>query len=72
MIRTTAQLCPHCKGSLLISCDMWGEFYACEACGFTAEDDDEIKVSGNGYSSQLLEEVKNRSFLTNLERREIA
>ncbi len=36
--------CPRCSETLAISWDMWGPFYACEECGFTAEDDDDLKV----------------------------
>jgi len=34
--------CPRCDQPLGISCDMWGKYYLCGECGFTAEDDDEI------------------------------
>ncbi len=36
--------CPCCSQPLGINCDMWGDFYVCADCGFTAEDDDELKV----------------------------
>ena len=26
--------CPHCAGPLCELSDMWGPFYACEACGY--------------------------------------
>ncbi|MBI2912360.1 MAG: hypothetical protein HYY03_00385 [Chloroflexi bacterium] len=26
-----------------MSWDMWGQYYVCQDCGFTAEDDDELK-----------------------------
>ena len=38
--------CPSCNWHLEISRDMWGPFYACADCGFTAEDDDEL-VAGH-------------------------
>lgn len=34
--------CPGCSQPLGISWDMWGQFYVCPECGFTAEDDDEL------------------------------
>lgn len=34
--------CPHCDQPLVISWDMWGKYYLCGGCGFTAEDDDEL------------------------------
>jgi hypothetical protein len=34
--------CPRCDQPLGISCDMWGKYYLCGACGFTAEDDDDL------------------------------
>ena len=37
--------CPRCRHALLISWDMWGDYYVCHGCGFTAEDDDELKVA---------------------------
>jgi len=36
--------CPRCSQPLEINRDMWGDFYVCSDCGFTAEDDDELKV----------------------------
>lgn len=34
--------CPRCDQPLGISWDMWGKYYLCSGCGFTAEDDDEL------------------------------
>ena len=34
--------CPRCDQPLGISWDMWGKYYLCGGCGFTAEDDDEV------------------------------
>ena len=42
-MQPTPQRCPCCNQPLGISWDMWGEYYMCEDCGFTAEDDDELK-----------------------------
>ena len=40
--------CPRCDQPLGISWDMWGKYYLCGGCGFTAEDDDEL----NGKSKK--------------------
>lgn len=40
--------CPRCDQPLGISWDMWGKYYLCGGCGFTAEDDDEL----NGKSRE--------------------
>ncbi len=37
-----ASCCPRCDQPLGISWDMWGKYYLCGACGFTAEDDDDL------------------------------
>ena len=37
--------CPRCDQPLGISCDMWGKYYLCAGCGFTAEDDDELHTN---------------------------
>jgi hypothetical protein len=31
---------------------MWGQYYMCEGCGFTAEDDDELKPKAAGEPLQ--------------------
>jgi len=36
--------CPRCAEPLGISRDMWGQYYLCASCGFTAEDDDDLNV----------------------------
>jgi transposase-like protein len=36
--------CPCCGRDLVISWDMWGSYYLCDDCGFTAEDDEELTV----------------------------
>ena len=56
--------CPRCDQPLGISWDMWGKYYLCGGCGFTAEDDDEL----NGKSrepmlpatSELIQDEANR------------
>jgi hypothetical protein len=42
--------CPRCGQPLGISWDMWGKYYLCGGCGFTAEDDDEL----NGKSRHAM------------------
>ena len=42
-MQRTPQRCPCCSQPLGISWDMWGQYYVCQGCGFTAEDDDELK-----------------------------
>ena len=42
-MQRTPQRCPCCSQPLGISWDMWGQYYVCSGCGFTAEDDDELK-----------------------------
>jgi hypothetical protein len=42
--------CPRCDHPLGISWDMWGKYYLCGGCGFTAEDDDEL----NGKSREAI------------------
>jgi len=37
---------------------MWGEFFVCDGCGFTAEDDDELVGARGRYSLQVLEEAR--------------
>ncbi len=43
-MQRTPHRCPHCEQPLLISNDMWGPYYLCEDCGWTAEDDSELVV----------------------------
>jgi hypothetical protein len=43
--------CPRCDQPLGISWDMWGRYYLCVGCGFTAEDDDEL--NGKGHEAML-------------------
>lgn len=69
--RSPPQACPSCKGGLSVSSDMWGHFYSCEECGFTAEDDDEIAAPHNA-GAQLMAEVSNSSALMSVERSQIA
>ncbi len=52
-MQLTLLSCPSCRSPLGISCDMWGDFYVCEECGFTAEDDDELKPQPNGDQMQV-------------------
>ncbi|MBI1884988.1 MAG: hypothetical protein HYS09_01520 [Chloroflexi bacterium] len=64
--------CPRCRQSLIISCDMWGQFYACEGCGFSAEDDDHIKEPETAYGALFLEHLRAQAARRGAERREIA
>ena len=41
-MQRTAHRCPHCNEPLWIHSDMWGPYYLCDDCGWTAEDDDEL------------------------------
>ncbi len=50
---------------------MWGEFYVCEGCGFTAEDDAELEKPGHQYGG-LLEQLLPYGLSRARERREIA
>jgi predicted RNA-binding Zn-ribbon protein involved in translation (DUF1610 family) len=45
-LEQTPHRCPGCKRPICITCDMWGEYYLCEDCGWTAEDDDELVPAG--------------------------
>ncbi len=42
-MQRTPHHCPCCNQPIGISSDMWGQYYLCQDCGFTAEDDDELK-----------------------------
>ncbi len=42
-MQRTPQRCPCCSQPLGMSWDMWGQYYVCQGCGFTAEDDEELK-----------------------------
>ncbi len=42
-MQRTPHHCPCCSQPLGMSWDMWGQYYLCHGCGFTAEDDDELK-----------------------------
>lgn len=50
MQRASAE-CPSCGQLLAISWDMWGSYYLCRDCGYTAEDDDELSSSSPRGSS---------------------
>lgn len=50
MVHSSAN-CPRCSAALEISSDMWGRFYACQGCGFTAEDDETLRVEWFGSSA---------------------
>lgn len=39
-MKRTSSRCPGCRSVLVLCCDMWGLYYLCEDCGWTAEDDD--------------------------------
>jgi len=49
--------CPRCDQPLEISCDMWGKYYLCGGCGFTAEDDDELHANGVKALPPLMPEL---------------
>ncbi len=49
--------CPRCDQPLGISCDMWGKYYLCGGCGFTAEDDDELHVNDVKALPHLMPEL---------------
>jgi hypothetical protein len=56
--------CPRCDQPLGISWDMWGKYYLCGGCGFTAEDDDELNGKGREAmlppASELIQEEVTR------------
>ena len=39
-MQRTPHRCPHCAMPVCICSDMWGPYYLCRDCGWTAEDDD--------------------------------
>jgi hypothetical protein len=39
-MQPTPHSCPHCRERLWIGHDMWGPYYVCDDCGWTAEDDE--------------------------------
>ncbi len=41
-MQRTPHRCPHCQQPLWIASDMWGPYYLCEDCGWTAEDDADL------------------------------
>ncbi len=43
--------CPCCDQPLGISWDMWGQYYLCSDCGFTAEDDDDLSADAAGKTA---------------------
>ena len=49
----TSRCCPSCDEPLGISWDMWGQFYVCQECGFTAEDDNELDLDFKGGSPHI-------------------
>ena len=49
--------CPRCDQPLGISCDMWGKYYLCGGCGFTAEDDDELHTNSVKALPPLMPEL---------------
>ena len=44
-MQRTLHRCPCCSDPLWIHSDMWGPYYVCDGCGWTAEDDDSLKAS---------------------------
>lgn len=59
-MQRTPHRCPSCSQPLGISWDMWGQFYVCQDCGFTAEDDDGLKPQA------AKEPLRSPPFLTTL------
>jgi hypothetical protein len=51
---------------------MWGEFYACEGCGFAAEDPDGLESASSRYGALFLEQLRSYGLSQAAERREIA
>ena len=51
-MQRTPHRCPCCGQPLGISWDMWGQYYVCQDCGFTAEDDDELKPHAASQPNQ--------------------
>ena len=41
-MQRTSHRCPKCDQLLCIHGDMWGRYYLCEDCGWTAEDDEHL------------------------------
>jgi hypothetical protein len=44
-VQRTPYRCPHCDQPLMVHSDMWGPYYLCEACGWTAEDDAQLTAT---------------------------
>lgn len=42
--RQTGNRCPRCAFALETRCDMWGPYWECEACGYAAEDVEEVRA----------------------------
>jgi hypothetical protein len=45
-VQRTSHRCPHCYQPLRRHSDMWGPYYLCEDCGWTAEDDEHLSLAG--------------------------
>ena len=56
-MRRLSHRCPRCDQPLGISCDMWGKYYLCSGCGFTAEDDDELHTKSVKALPPLMPEL---------------
>ncbi len=41
-MQRTPHACPHCRQPIWLHSDMWGPYYLCEDCGWTAEDDEQV------------------------------
>ena len=57
-MQQTPHVCPHCRQPLWLHRDMWGLYYLCDDCGWTAEDDD-IVVSGSASARNIATLVAN-------------
>ena len=44
-MQRTPHRCPHCEQPLHLHADMWGLYYLCADCGWTAEDDEHLKLN---------------------------
>lgn len=52
-MQATPHRCPGCNQPLWISNDMWGPYYLCHDCGWTAEDDDDVLAESEPHGLLL-------------------